>query len=44
MNPNKFNNSIITQKQMSDIRGGNDEPIRVAESILLPPPPPPDAQ
>jgi hypothetical protein len=40
-----FKNQILSQAELLNVRGGNDEPIRVAESILLPPPPPPpDAQ
>jgi hypothetical protein len=40
MNPSKFYNSTISISQMSAVRGGNDEPIKQPEVIVLLPPPP----
>ena len=39
-----FENQILSQADLLNVRGGNDEPIRTPDHILLPPPPPPDAQ
>jgi hypothetical protein len=40
MNPAKFYPSILNEMEMSAVIGGNDEPIKQPEVIVLLPPPP----
>ena len=40
MKPAKFYTSILNEMEMSVVRGGNDEPIKQPEHIILLPPPP----
>ena len=40
MKPAKFYTSILNEMEMSAVRGGNDEPIKQPDLIVVLPPPP----
>ncbi len=35
-----FSNQLLSQAELFNVRGGNDNPIKVPENVVLLPPPP----